>query len=109
MKRTRKQDVPKTIGELRRWLAQLGNPWEVDPQLGDDEPLPNPTRGGQSEAEIPEQDRPVPLAPHADIVQVIAAEPPANPFLRLRWADLGILSREDVDGLLPKASDEEPI
>ena len=29
--------APKTYGELRKMLAELGNPWLPDPTLSDDE------------------------------------------------------------------------
>ena len=105
MKRKSQYEPPKTIGELRRRLAELGNPWEVDPQLSDDDPLPDPPRGGQSEEEIPEEDRLVPLESGTDLQGLIAAQPPANPFLRLRWAEAGLLSQDEVEGLAPESGE----
>ena len=101
------QDVPKTIGELRRRLAELGNPWAVNPQLSDDDPLPDPPRGGQREEEIPEEDRPMPLEVDTDLEGLIAEQPPANPFLRLRWAEVGMLSQEEVEGLVLESGEGE--
>jgi|SoiMethySBSTD1v2_1073268.scaffolds.fasta_scaffold3481595_1 hypothetical protein len=43
---------PRTVGELRRRLAQMGYPWEVQPSLSDDDPLPMPPRGGDGSAPI---------------------------------------------------------
>jgi hypothetical protein len=99
------QHFPKTIGKLRRRLAELGHPWEVDPQLSDDDPLPDPPRGGQPEEEIPPEHRIVPLEVDADLQSLIAQQPPANPFLRRRWAEAGLLSQEEVEGMPPE-SDE---
>jgi hypothetical protein len=39
--------LPATIGELRRRLEQHGQPWTVPDRFNDDDPLPNPPRGGQ--------------------------------------------------------------
>jgi hypothetical protein len=102
-----KEEAPRTIGELRRRLAQLGNPWDIDPRLSDDDPLPDPPRGGQSEEQVPEEYRLVALEPSADLHGQIAAQPPANPFLRLRWAEVGILNQDEVDGLAPEAGEGE--
>ena len=37
---------PATVGELRRRLAALGDPWTVPARFTDDDPLPDPPRGG---------------------------------------------------------------
>jgi hypothetical protein len=86
---------PRTVGEVRRRLAEIGNPWTPDPALGDDEPLPVYRRGGQHEHELPESRLPEPLAPGADLTGLIAALPPTNVFLRARWAELGLLPADD--------------
>jgi hypothetical protein len=39
-------DISATVGELRRRLAERGDPWQVQPSLADDDPLPGPPRGG---------------------------------------------------------------
>jgi len=98
MKRETRQDDPKTIGELRRRLAELGNPWTVDSRFGDDDPLPGYQRGGQREEEIPEEDRLAPLDPGADLQSLIAAQPPANLFLRRRWVEAGVLCPDEGEG-----------
>lgn len=103
----KKQDVPKTIGELRKCLAELGNPWTVDPRLSDDDPLPDYPRGGQREEEIPEEYRLAPLESGADLQSLIAAQPPANPFLRLRWAEAGMLSQDEIEGVAPESGEGE--
>jgi hypothetical protein len=100
------QEVPKTIGELRQRLAELGNPWEVDPRLNDDDPLPDPPRGGQREEDIPEEARPPSLEPGTDLHGLIAAEPPANPFLKVRWVEAGMLDQVEVEGLALESGDE---
>lgn len=86
---------PVTVGELRRRLAELGNPWQVDPTLSDDEPLPDPPRGGAE----PEPDSPAALAakvPPGELRDVLADRPPANPYLRQRWAEEGLLAPAEV-------------
>jgi hypothetical protein len=99
MKSKTSQGVPKTIGELRRRLANLGNLWEVDPRLSDDDSLPDRPRGGQREEEIPEEHRLKALEPGADLLDLIALQPPANPFLRVRWAEAGMLNQDEVESL----------
>jgi hypothetical protein len=97
------QDVPKTVGELRRRLAKLGNPWQVDPRLSDDDVLPDRPRGGQRDEEIPEEYRLKPQKPGTDLRGFIAAQPPANPFLRQRWVEEGLLDKDAREGLGPVA------
>jgi hypothetical protein len=87
---------PGTIGELRRRLAELGNPWSVHPRWGDADPLPDPPRGAQSEQDVPEQHRLPGLPSGADLGELLTAMPPANPFLRARWVELGLLPGEDT-------------
>jgi hypothetical protein len=107
MKSKTKQDAPKTIGELRQRLVKLGSPWQVDPRLSDDERLPDRPRGGQREEDIPEEHRLMPLEPGADLRGLIATQPPANPFLRARWAENGMLQRDDVEGMAPEPDEDE--
>jgi hypothetical protein len=99
------EDVPKTIGELRQRLRALNNPWEVDPRLGDDDPLLDRPRGGQTEGEIPDAFQLSSLEPDSDVLSVIAQQLPTNPFLRARWVEVGLL--EEETGLLSASSDEE--
>jgi hypothetical protein len=75
-----------TVGELRRRLAELGDPWQVDPDLSDDAPLPDPPRG--AELGGPE----IAQAAPADL----RAMPPANPDLRRRWAEAGLLTEDEA-------------
>ena len=90
----RETDAPRTVGELRRLLAEMGDPWTVDPQLSDEEPLRDRPRGGQVDEEVPEQLRQAGLAPK-DIREMLANQPPANPFLRERWVQEGLLDEGD--------------
>lgn len=98
-KRRTSQNPPKTVGELRRRLVRLDSPWEVDSRLGDDEPLPQYPRGGQSEEEIPEEDRLTPIDPGVDVQTLIAALTPANPYLRTRWIELGMLDQDEGEAV----------
>jgi hypothetical protein len=89
------QERPRTIGELRRRLAEMGNPWTVDPQLSDDEPLRDRPRGGQPDEEVPDELRPAAVEPSRDLREVLGGQPPANPFLRERWAQEGLLDEDE--------------
>jgi hypothetical protein len=85
------QERPRTIGDLRRRLAEMGNPWTVDPQLSDDEPIRDRPRGGQAEDEVPEELRLAAVEPPGEFREVLVEQPPANPFLRERWVEEGLL------------------
>jgi hypothetical protein len=85
------QQDPRTIGELRRRLEELGNPWTVDPHLSDDEPIRDRPRGGQVEDQVPADMRLVPEEAPRDLRELLAEQPPANPFLRERWAEESLL------------------
>jgi hypothetical protein len=85
-------DPPLTIGALRRRLAQLGDPWTVDPQLSDEEPVRERARGGQPEAEVPDELRPAAVDPARDLRELLAEVPPTNPALRERWREAGLLN-----------------
>jgi hypothetical protein len=76
-------------------LAELGDPWTVDPQLSDEEPLRDRARGGQAEDEVPDDVRPTAVDPSRDLRELLADMPPANPALRERWVQEGLL---DEDG-----------
>ncbi len=80
------QSLPRTVGELRRRLSELGNPWFVDPRLGDDDPIPDYPRGGQIPEELPGV---IPL--EGDLTPFLQHLPPGNPFLHERWGELGLL------------------
>jgi hypothetical protein len=89
------QEGLRTIGDLRRRLAEMGNPWTVDPQLSDDEPLRDRPRGGQIEEEVPEESRLAAVAPPRDLREVLAEQLPTNPLLRERWVQEGLLDESD--------------
>lgn len=88
----------RTVGDLRRWLAEIGNPWTVDPSFQDDQPIPDYHRGGQPADQIPEGLLPPPLAPDADVTERVRAVPPTNRWLRARWVELGLLPADDAPG-----------
>jgi hypothetical protein len=92
------QERPRTIGDLRRRLAEMGNPWTVDPQLSDDEPIRDRPRGGQAEDEVPDELRPAAVEPSRNLGEVLAEQPPANPALRERWAQEGLLDEGEGAG-----------
>jgi hypothetical protein len=86
--------IPRTIGELRKQLREQGEPWEPNPRLRDEEPLPDPPRGGLEPGEGPEENRePEPF--EGDLEELLRDSPPANPFLRERWRDEELLKEED--------------
>jgi hypothetical protein len=91
---------PATIGELRRRLKDLGEPWTVPAHFNDDDPLPDPPRGGQ------------PVEPgHVEGLRALNTRDefdaclreiqPANPFLAARWRELGVA----VSGVAEGAAD----
>lgn len=88
---------PRTIGELRRVLAEAGSPWTVNSRLGDADPLPDLPRGGQRDEDIPEGSRLTAVAADADLGALLKATPPANPFLRARWVELGLMATADAE------------
>ena len=96
MSQTAEPSELRTVGDVRRWLAEMGNPWTVDPSFSDDDPIPQYHRGGQRDDELPEPLLPPPLPPGADLTARITAVPPANRWLRARWVELGLLSADDA-------------
>lgn len=89
----RYEDAPATVGELRRRLAELGDPWHVDPDLPDDAPLPEPPRG----ATAPEADEALAAARSVgDLGVLLEMSPPMNHDLRQRWVEVGLLSGESA-------------
>ncbi|RSN60574.1 hypothetical protein DMH01_14835 [Amycolatopsis sp. WAC 04182] len=83
--------IPHTAGELRRSLVELGNPGTADPALGDDDPLMEGSRGGQTEDEVPGQSRLAVLDAYADVCELLAVTSPLNSLLRHRWAEVDLL------------------
>jgi hypothetical protein len=94
MSHTPEPGEPRTVGDVRRRLAEMGNPWTVDPSFQDDEPIPHYHRGGQPVDEIPEGLLPPPVS-GADLVERMRVVPPANRWLRARWVELGLLPADD--------------
>lgn len=90
-----------TVGELRRLLAEQGDPWSVDPRLKDDDPLPVLPTGGQAEEDIPEEHRLHPIGPDVDLGAILAENPPTNLWLALDWAEAGLLDRSVADEVRP--------
>jgi hypothetical protein len=89
-----KRRTPRTIGELRRELRERGEPWEPNPRLRDEEPLPDPPRGGLAPGEGPEENQePQPF--EGDIEKLLRESPPANPLVRERWRDQDLLNEDD--------------
>lgn len=86
-------DEPLTAGDLRRRLAEMGNPWTVDPRLGDEDPVPEYPRGGQLEEDAPESDALLtrPLATDVDFHEILREVPPTNLDLRALWIERGLL------------------
>jgi hypothetical protein len=93
---------PSTIGELRQRLEAIGNPWSVPSRFSDDDPLPDPPRGGQT---IETGQVPGIRAVEADddFEAILREVPPSNPFLIERWREVGALSTEDA---LPDGTEE---
>ncbi len=77
-----------TIGDLRKRLSALGNPWEPDPTLSDDEPMPQYPTGGDGTMDAPGL-----LADDLDELLKKGA-PPANAELQKLWRKAGLLGKE---------------
>jgi hypothetical protein len=94
--------APATIGELRRRLEALGQPWTVPGRYSDDDPLPDPPRGGQ-----PTQAGHVSAVPAiqsaAEFEAHLRSVPPTNPFMVEHWRELGRLPA-DTGGGDPRGS-----
>jgi hypothetical protein len=90
MKEPGRGEAPRTIGELRRLLAEMGDPWQPDPSLSDEEPIPQFATGGD-ETEEPAGEV---LGPD-ELIDFLRREPPSNPFLREVWRREGLLDDTD--------------
>lgn len=93
---------PKTVRELRTRLEKLGNPWNVHTSLSDDDPLPQPSRGG----ELEKQKRQDTFANSKEMRAALEANPPTNPFLQQVWIETGWMKRRDAHGI--SGSTNEP-
>jgi hypothetical protein len=80
---------PATIGELRERLDRLGRPWTAPARFGNDDPLPDPPRGGQP-VEAGHVDGLRAVDSPEELTALLAEHPPANPFLAARWRELGV-------------------
>jgi len=82
---------PVTIGDLRRRLRSLGNPWEPDPTLSDDQPIPRYPTGGDGTKRGPGE-----LAPDENLDEVLKRQgaPQSNEELREVWREKGLLEKE---------------
>lgn len=80
---------PATIGELRRRLQGLGEPWTIPERFNDDDPLPDPPRGGQPVEPGHVQGLRA-LNTREEFEACLREIPPANPFLAARWRELGM-------------------
>jgi hypothetical protein len=97
------RNEPRTVGELRRRLAQMGHPWEVQLNLSDDDPLPLPSRGGDGSAPI----TPDTFASIDHLKDALRAGPvPTSPFLQQEWALAGLIEKEALHGIV--GSPEDP-
>jgi len=79
---------PDTVGDVRRRLKKLGNPWSPPKQLSDGDPLPKPARGGQPVGS--DQIKAVAPGSPAEFEAHLRKVPPINPFLIRRWRELGL-------------------
>jgi hypothetical protein len=79
---------PRTIGELRKLLAKLGNPWQPDPRLSDEELIPDFPTGGDDSKELPGQ-----VLTEGGVIDFLKKNPPMNPFLREVWEERGLLDK----------------
>jgi hypothetical protein len=85
--------TPKTYGELRRLLAEAGDPWQPDPTKSDEEPLPEFPTGGDGVYEP--DSRTIGEGGVDDLLK--GATPPSNPDLRAAWREAGLLPDEDTE------------
>lgn len=83
-------EPPKTIGDLRKLLADLGDPWHPDPRLSDEEMIPVFPTGGDGIEEPPGR-----MLPKGGIIDFLKKTPPSNPFLREVWKERGLLDEPD--------------
>lgn len=89
--------TPTTIGELRRRLEAMGQPWSVPGRYTDSDQLPDPPRGGE-EIEAGHVPGVRAIESADDFEAVLRSEPPSNPFLIERWRESGALAAADTSG-----------
>jgi hypothetical protein len=88
----KRHDTPiVTVGDLRKRLRALGNPWEPDPTLSDEAPLPVYPAGGDATTGGPGE-----LAAGEKLEDVLMrlGAPPSNADLRNVWREAGLLREE---------------
>jgi hypothetical protein len=98
---------PTTVGELRRRLQAMGNPWTVSSWLNDDDQLPQPPRGGQH-TKPGHVEGLRPIHDSTDFKAVVHVEPPANPFLGQRWVELGLLPADKSSVAFTMSAADQP-
>ncbi len=101
-------DEPRTIGDLRRRLAELGDPWTVDPRLNDDDPLLDRPRGAEVTGPADQADgfgesgEVRVLASPDEVRQLLAeAAAPPNVLQESTWQEAGIGDRRPATGSQP--------
>ena len=82
--------APRTFGELRKLLAEIGDPWQPDPAISDDQPLPEFPTGGDGIYEP--SDRVLPIG---GVIDALKGHPPTNPDLLAVWREEGLLDKPD--------------
>jgi hypothetical protein len=87
-------DRLRTVGDLRRRLAEAGDPWAVRADVADDDPLDG-LASGPTPAVVWEGGAD-PIAPDADLGEIIASVLPTNPLLQERWVDAGLVEPDQV-------------
>ena len=87
---------PATIGELRRRLRSLGEPWTVPARFSDGDPLPDlppqPTEPGHVKGLRAVNTR-------EEFEAILREAPPVNPFLAARWRELGVAVSGTAEGI----------
>jgi hypothetical protein len=101
-------EPPRTVGDLRRRLESMGQPWSTLPGLTDDDPLPQPARGGLLEERGTALAAPRVMSPE-EFDSHVREVPPTNPFLAGRWQELGVLPADSaVRGAEPMSEPATP-
>jgi hypothetical protein len=98
----------QTYGDLRRRLAEVGDPWTIDPVVSDDEPLPTYPLGARTdeEDEVVRQSR---VDPDTDVRDIIGDLPPNDPGLSARWREADVPVKQDRRAAPPdREAGEEP-
>jgi hypothetical protein len=87
--------APGTIGELRRRLDAMGNPWSVPDRFSDDDLLPEqPPAADLVPGHVPGLHA---IDTAQDLDAHLRSMPPANPFLAEHWRELGLVTTEPAD------------